>query len=136
MFNWFKKKINPALPEADIKKQTKPRKKKEVKELSDKEKATAAGEPYVAILKIELNSDTLHEGSIELDWNDKFIANLIRAGYQMKPNDTDAEIIDRWFTNLCRHVVLETYEQYDAMIPDSNRVIKRRNIGDGFSEAS
>jgi hypothetical protein len=72
-------------------------------------------------------------GSFELDWNAKFIADLVRHGYMMDQNDTDADIVDRWFTNVCRNVVLETYEQYEAM---SNRVVKTRDMGDGRSEVS
>jgi len=76
----------------------------------------------------------LHQGAFELDWNEKFVANLVRAGYQGKPEDTDAEIVDRWFQNICRHVVLETFEQEQAMNP--NRVVKSRDIGGGRTEVS
>ena len=51
----------------------------------------------------------------------------------MNPNDTDADIIDRWFTQICRNIVLETYEQYEAMSP---RVVKSRDVGGGMSEVS
>jgi hypothetical protein len=132
MFDWFKKKLKPTTVEEVVKK-PKPRKKKE---LSEKEKATVSGEPYVSIVRIDLDPESLHEGSFELDWNEKFVANLIRAGYQMSPADTDADIVDRWFTNLCRHVVLETFEQYEAMNPNSTRTIRSRDIGDGRSEVS
>jgi hypothetical protein len=76
----------------------------------------------------------LHQGSFELDWNEKFVANLVRAGYMIKKDDTDAEIVDRWFQNVCRHVVMETWEQEQAINP--NRVVKSRDIGDGRSEVS
>jgi hypothetical protein len=78
----------------------------------------------------------MHQGAFELDWNDKFVANLVRAGYQGKPDDTDAEIVDRWFQNICRHVVMETWEQEQAMNPDANRVVQTRNIGGGRTEVS
>ena len=52
----------------------------------------------------------------------------------MNKDDTDAEIVDRWFQNVCRHVVMETWEQEQAMNP--NRVVKTRDIGDGRSEVS
>ncbi len=64
------------------------------------------------------------------------IADLIRHGYQMNPKDTDADIVDRWFTAVCRNVVLETYEQEQAMNPERDRVVKTRNIGDGRTEVS
>ena len=103
-------------------------------EKSAKDLATERGEPYVAMLGMEVDPNNLHQGSFELDWNEKFVANLVRAGYQMKPDDTDNDIVDRWFQAVCRNVVLETWEQEQAMNP--NRVVKSRDIGDGRSEVS
>lgn len=120
----FKKK-KPAEVKAEA-----PRPKKK----SEKDLATERGEPYVAILSMDINPTNLHEGSFELDWNEKFVANLVRAGYQMRPDDTDSNIVDRWFQAVCRNVVLETWEQEQAMNP--NRVVKTRDIGDGRSEVS
>ena len=101
---------------------------------SQKEIATEKGEPYVTILSMDVDADNIHQGSFELDWNDKFVANLIRAGYQMKKEDTDAEIVDRWFQQVCRNVVLETWEQEEAMNPQ--RFTKSRDIGGGRREVS
>jgi hypothetical protein len=103
-------------------------------EKSAKDLATERGEPYVTILSMEIDPENMQSGSFELDWNDKFVSNLIRAGYQMDAKDTDADIVDRWFTAVCRNIVLETFEQYEAMNP--NRVVKSRDIGDGRSEVS
>ena len=104
------------------------------KKKSDKDLATERGEPYVAMLSMEVDPENLHQGSFELDWNEKFVANLVRAGYQMRPDDTDNDIVDRWFQAVCRNVVLETWEQEQAMNP--SRVVKTRDIGDGRSEVS
>lgn len=103
--------------------------------LSPKEIATQNNEPYIEVIKVELDSDDLNNGSFTLDWNDKFLLSLIRAGYKKKESDTDAEIVDRWFTNVCRNVVLEVYEQENAD-PDSRdtRNVKRKEIGDGRVE--
>ena len=106
------------------------------KKKSEKELATERGEPYVAILSMEIDPENMQQGSFELDWNDKFVANLVRAGYQMDAKDTDADIVDRWFTAVCRNIVMETYEQYEAMNPERDRVIKTRNMGNGRSEVS
>ena len=103
---------------------------------SAKDLATERGDPYVAILSMDINPDNLHEGAFELDWNDKFVANLVRAGYQMKADDTDADIVDRWFQNVCRHVVMETWEQEQAMNPQSARFTQSRDLGDGRREVS
>ena len=108
-------------------------------ELTAKEQATMAGEPYINILKIDIDPKDINNGAFELDWNDKFVLNLIKAGYKMKPDDTDADIVDRWFTQVCRNVVLEMYEQQQAD-PDTRaqqmRVIQTKDIGDGRTEVS
>jgi hypothetical protein len=111
-----------------------PRPKKATK--TEKELATEQGEPWVTILSMDVDPDNMQNGAFELDWNDKFVANLVRAGYQMDPKDTDSDVVDRWFTAVCRNVVLETYEQYEAMNPERDRVVKSRNIGDGRTEVS
>lgn len=127
LFDIFKKK-KPAKVEA-------PREPR-VPKKTEKEIATEKGEPWVGILSMDIDPDNMHQGAFELDWNDKFVANLVRAGYQGKPDDTDAEIVDRWFQNICRHVVMETWEQEQAMNPDANRVVQTRNIGGGRTEVS
>ena len=100
--------------------------------LTPKEIATRNGEPWVDCIHLSVDYESVSDGSFELDWNDKFVSNLIRAGYKMKPNDTDREIVERWFQNICRNVALETWEQVQAMNP--NRVVQSRNLGEGFSE--
>jgi hypothetical protein len=100
---------------------------------SAKQIATDKGEPYFEVLSMEIDPNDINNGSFEFDWNDKMIADLIRHGYQMDPRDSDADIVDRWFTAVCRNVVLETAEQYEAM---NNRVVKSKDVGGGMSEVS
>jgi len=109
--------------------ETKPAPK--AKKKSEKEQVTERGEPYVAILSMEVDPENLNEGAFELDWNDKFIANLRRAGYQGKE---DADLVDQWFQNVCRNVVLETYEQDQAM--NGARFHNTKNLGNGRTEVS
>jgi hypothetical protein len=103
---------------------------------SEKELATAAGEPYVAILKMDIDPNNLHQGSFELDWNEIFVSRLVKAGYMIKPNDVDVDIVDRWFQTVCRHVVMETWEQEQAIIKGAGQYVNTRDIGDGRSEVS
>ena len=77
----------------------------------DKEEATRKGEPYVAIVNIDVDYESLNNGSFELEWNDLFITRLMKAGYVGKE---DADMVDQWFNAVCRNVVLETYEQAQA----------------------
>lgn len=118
----FSKKKTP-----EVKSESKPKAKKK----TEKDLATERGEPYVAILNMDVDPDNIHQGAFELDWNEKFVANLIRAGYQGK---TDNDIVDQWFQAVCRNVVLETYEQQEAV--NMSRYTNVRNIGDGRSEVS
>jgi hypothetical protein len=106
--------------------------------LSAKEQATANGEPYINILKIDVDPNNINNGAFELDWNDKFVINLIKAGYKLRPDDADADIVDRWFTQVCRNVALEVYEQQQADPDNRNqmRVIQTKDLGDGRSEVS
>jgi hypothetical protein len=107
---------------------------KTVRKKTAKELATERDEPYIAILSMDIDPENINQGAFELDWNEKFISNLVRAGYMMKKDDTDSDIVDRWFQNVCRNVVMETYEQEQAMNPQ--RYVRSKNIGDGRSEVS
>lgn len=105
---------------------------------SAKDIATEAGEPYVAILSVELDPDNIGNGAFELDWNDKFITNLVRAGYQQKPGEEETVIVDRWFADICKNILNENFEQWEANQPyDARpREINRKDVGDGRTEVS
>ena len=127
MFDWLKKKRKPALQEP------KPRKI----EKSEKDLYTERGEPWVQVLRIDVDPNNLHQGAFELDWNEIFVARLVKAGYMMKKDDTDADIVDRWFQNVCRHVVMETWEQEQAIAKSyGGQYVRERDIGDGRREVS
>ena len=136
MFEWFKKKAKkPKRDSVDdlvdsIKAAGKVTK---VQVKTEKELANEKGEPYVAVLSMDVDPNNLHQGAFELDWNEIFVARLVKAGYMMKPTDSDGEIVDRWFQNVCRHVVMETWEQEQA-IKNSGMYVQKRDLGDGRSE--
>jgi len=97
---------------------------KNQKKKTQKEIATEKNEPWVGVLGMEVDIETLEQGAFELDWNDQFVAKLIRAGYQGK---TDADIVDRWLQSVCRNVVLESYEKEQAL-QRSERIDENRTI--------
>jgi hypothetical protein len=130
----------PAPEVPKVKKPRKPRIKPEAPKLSAKETATLNNEPYVNILKMDVDPEDINSGSFELDWNDKFILNLVKAGYKIRDDDTDSVIADRWFQTVCRNVALELYEQQQAD-PENRykadmRVVKNKDLGDGRTEVS
>ena len=129
-FDRFKKKSEPAPKEEKVVRV--PR----APEKTAKQKATENNEPYVAILSMDIDPANLHQGAFELDWNEIFISRLVKAGYMMKPTDADSDIVDRWFQNVCRHVVMETWEQDQAMRNSVSGYVHTRDIGDGRSEIS
>jgi len=105
-------------------------------EKTAKELATEKGDPYVAIITMDIDPENLHQGAFELDWNEIFIARLVKAGYMMKPTDADSDLVDRWFQNVCRHVVMETWEQEQAIRNSGAQYVRTRDIGDGRTEIS
>jgi len=127
----------PSSEAAKPKKVKKPRQKKV---LNPKEVANQIGEPYIAITKVHVNPNDINNGAFELDWNDKFLANLIKQGYKIRPDDTDNEIVDRWFQTVCRNVALEVYEQEQAdpekRIRTDIRVVQQKDLGNGRTEIS
>jgi len=95
-----------------------------------KDAATLKNEPWVTVLSMEIDPENPSQGAFELDWNDIFVARLVKAGYQGK---TDNDIVDNWFRAVCSNVVMENFEQ--EMADPSNRV-NRRDLGNGRTEIS
>ena len=123
-----------------VKKAFKTGKIEEIKEVPKQEKkskktpkeiATEKGEPWVHVISIELDPNNPGNGAFELDWNEQFIKRLWKAGYK---DDDESDMVDRWFQDVCRNVVLETYEN-DQADPE-NRKDNRKDLGDGRTEVS
>lgn len=131
IFDWLTRK-----PKKESKEE-KPKTHK-VKAKTAKELATEAGEPYVTVVSVELDPDNVGNGAFELDWNEIFIARLVKAGFQIKKDDTDADIVDRWFQTVCKNIIAENYEQWEVNQPIDARPrrVDRNNLGDGRIEVS
>ena len=71
---------------------------------TEKEHATAKGEPWVAVLDTQLNPDNIKNGFFELDWNNQFIEELLDAGYT---GETNEEIVDGWFKTIAVQILGE-----------------------------
>jgi len=80
--------------------------KEEQAKMDPKARATAKGEPYVAVLETKINPDNVRNGFFELDWNDLFIVQLKQAGYGFD-GDPEEEIVDRWFRELAANMLIE-----------------------------
>ena len=69
--------------------------------VSDKDKATAKGEAYIKVLDVKFDKENPGDGYFELEWNKIFVKKLLDAGYS---GSSDDEIVDAWFTGLCRQI--------------------------------
>jgi hypothetical protein len=129
------------LPEKKVRAKRGPMPPKVIPSLTPKQQASMNNEPYIDIISVDIDPANINNGQFEFDWNDKFILNLIKAGYKTREDDTDAMMVDRWFHTVCRNVVLELYEQEQAdplnrdPITDE-RIIQRKPLGEGRSEIS
>ena len=130
--NLFRKPEPEPVPEPTpaVEKEPAPKRERKPKKTA-KELATENNEPYVSILSVELDPNNIGNGAFELDWNDKFVANLVRAGYQGK---TDQQIVDQWFQDVCRNILLENYEQEQA--DPERRQMNRRRLDNDRTEFS
>lgn len=73
--------------------------------MTPKERATARKEPWVAVLDTHVNKENIRNGFFELDWNEYFVLQLKSSGYK---GSSDEEIVDAWFSELCRNVGRES----------------------------
>jgi len=101
-----------------------------IAKLSPKELATEKKEPWVQVLQTHVNKENIRNGFFELDWNEYFVVQLRGAGYT---GETDEEVVDKWFVELCRGVGAE--EGVD-MSRRGAGYINVSNLGGGRSEIS
>jgi hypothetical protein len=98
--------------------------------LGPKEAANARKEPYVAVLQTHVNDQNPRNGFFELDWNEYFIVQLKADGYF---GDTDEEVVDKWWREICRNVATEEGFNMDRR---GSGYINVNRLGDGKSEIS
>lgn len=101
-----------------------------IAKLSPKELATENKEPYIAVLDTKVNEENPRNGFFELDWNEYFIVQLRDAGYY---GETDEELVDRWFQDLCRNIGNEAGLDMDRR---GSGYINVNQLGNGKSEIS
>ena len=73
------------------------------KKSEEETKETAIG-PWVKVVEVHFNKEDPTRGYFELDWNDDFVGLLGEAGYA---GPSPEAIVDLWFNDLCRSIILE-----------------------------
>ena len=100
--------INLDVEKEEVKEEEETTESASKKKLTPKEKATKAGEPWFTVIDVEIDPDNPRNGSFELDWNKPFVEMLRKHGLV---GDTDEDIIDQWFQDLCKQIALDSYEE-------------------------
>ena len=103
------------------------------KDMTPKELATKNKEPWVSVLTTHVDKANPKNGFFELDWNDKFIENLQTNGYH---GENDEEVVNKWFNDLCKNIMLEDMDQDVVAELQSNIKESKKDLGDGKVEYS
>ena len=113
--------------------ETKPVKSRKPKVKKPKPEPVTAVDPQVSVVKLDFDPSNPRLGSLELDWNDEFIALLQQHGYAgAKPED----IIDAWLNDICRNILSNQFPGASVTNIDAARFVKRQSLGDGKTEVS
>lgn len=86
----------------------------------EKNWATVKGEPWVTVVRVDIAREGARHGNFELDWNDLFVKKLEEEGYG--PHPEPEQIVNQWFTELCRNVALE---EFDGVADYSEKLTSR-----------
>ena len=86
----------------------------------DKRCAIVDKTPWVEVKKMDVNVDDPKQGYMELDWNDEFVAMLQEKGYT---GESDESVVNKWFNDVCRTVLLQEMEDQDYGLENQDDVI-------------
>lgn len=93
----------------------------------DKEIAEIKNEPWVNVLKLDVNPENAKAGYMELDWNDNFVKFLHDNGYEGKD---DEAIVNKWFNDVCRTVLVQEMADQDYGLQQDGEVdVIATNVG-------
>lgn len=102
----------------------------------DKKVAEIKKEPYVNVLKLDVNPENAKAGYMELDWNDHFVKFLHENGYT---GQSDEAVVNKWFNDVCRTVLVQEIADQDYGLQEETErtdVIKREHRQTGKDETS
>lgn len=105
----------------------------------NKSVATLNNEPYVRVVKLEMDEKSPGSGYFELDFNEEFVEYLANSGYEGVEPD---QIVDSWFNDLCQNIVMEGLKDSEgvtkSVISDSKEglIIQRLKTDEDTAEYS
>lgn len=99
-----------------------------------KKNASINKTPWVDVVRLDINSEDVDQGALELDWNDEFISELRAKGYKGK---TEEEIVDQWLGTLCKYIAIEQFGgvgNFDDLMGNDQNVRNRAPNNTGKRE--
>ena len=100
----------------------------------EKQVAELKEEPYVNVLKLDVNPENAKAGYMELDWNDHFVKFLHENGYR---GENDEDVVNKWFNDVCRTVLVQEIADQDYGLEEQGGTDVIRTVGDtGEDETS
>ena len=81
----------------------------------EKQIAELKNQPFVTVLKMDVNPENAKAGYMELDWNDHFVKLLHEHGYKGK---SDEDVVNKWFNDVCRTVLIQELADQDYGLED------------------
>ena len=99
-------------------------------EKTAKELATEKNEIYFVANMNGFDTNDPLAGFFEFEWNDEAIKQLRILGFQGK---TDEQIIDNYFTHICKSVAMELYENQQSD-PQNRISAERTELDNGRAE--
>ena len=97
-----------------------------------KGRAEILKKPWVNVITVGFNEETLQDGYFELDWNEWFIRKLEELNFQ---GTNEEDLVNSWLQVVCQNIALEDMED----IPEEEQksgIVKRKEVDDGKAEYS
>ena len=99
----------------------------------DKKVAELKEQPYVNVLKLDVNPENAKAGYMELDWNDHFVKFLHSNGYT---GESDEAVVNKWFNDVCRTVLVQEMQDQDYGLQEGETDVIRSDGESGEDETS
>lgn len=72
----------------------------------EKQVANVLNIPWHKVISLSMDPTTPSAGSIELDWNSKFVEDLKEHGYE---GVTEEQVVDQWLSELCKNIAAQHF---------------------------
>ena len=99
----------------------------------EKQVAELKEQPFVTVLKMDVNPENAKAGYMELDWNDHFVKFLHDNGYTGK---SDEDVVNKWFNDVCRTVLIQEMADQDYGLQGDNTDVIRTTRPTGQDKTS